>query len=239
MTSNESPSMRALFKFTLPLMGLFMTFVLLWGDNRRAWIVLPLLLISLYITAADMRMEGQHIYYRFFFSWRKLPGDIADARCTLLPALGYVKFRHFFPPFGLLFFIVERGTGRFIPFRRTTFMQTMLSVSPSRDNESLVNTKSNISEAQETKKTSFSRVLFPVVGILIGMLVPVPWQHWSTSGGQGIISRLVHFQLHPAILGSYAVVLAVLLSRNRSQHFANCGVGFVIGSIVAHLIHLH
>lgn len=239
MTPNESPSMRTLFKFTLPLMGLFMTFALLWGDNRRAWVVLPLLLIALYITAADMRMEGQDIYYRFFFSWRKLPGDISDARCSLFPALGYVKFRHFFPPFGLLFFIVERGTGRFIPLRRTTFMQEMLSASPSRNSESLADSKSNVSEAQQTKKPSLSRVLFPAVGILVGMLVPVPWQHWSTLGDQGIISRLVQFQLHPAILGVYAVVLAVLIFRNRSQHFANCGVGFVIGSIVAHLVHLH
>jgi hypothetical protein len=230
--------MRVLFKFTLPLMGLFMTFALLWGDNRRAWVILPLLLIALYITAADMRMEGPNIYYRYFFSWRKLPGDISDARCTLLPALGYVKFRHFCPPFGLLFFIVERGTGKFIPFRRTNFMQEMLSASPARGNESPANTKSNLGEAQQTKKASVSRVLFPVVGILVGMLVPVPWQHWSTSGDQGIISRLVQFQLHPAILAVYALVLAVLIFRNRSQHFANCGVGFVIGSIVAHLVHL-
>jgi hypothetical protein len=220
-------------------MGLFMTFALLWGDNRRAWVVLPLLLITLYLTAADIRVEGQHFYYRFFFSWRKLPSDVSDARCTLLPALGYVKFRHFFPPFGLLFFIVERGTGSFIPFRRTSFMQAMLSVSPSRDNQAVVNVDSEVSEVKVTKKRSLSRVLFPAVGILIGMLIPVPWQHWSTPGDQSNLSQFVQFQLHPAILGPYAVVLAVFIIRNRSHHFANCGIGFVIGSIVAHLVHLH
>lgn len=238
MTSRESPSMRVLFKFTLPLMGLFMIFALLWGDNRRGWVVLPLLLIALYLTAADIRVEGQRIYYRFFSSWRKLPDDVSDARCSLLPALGYVRFRHFFPPFGLLFFIVERGTGRFIPFRRTTLMQTMLSVSPSRDNRA-INFDRDAYEVQVTKKGSFSRVLFPILGILIGVLIPVPWQHWSALGDQSLLSRFVQFQLHPAILGSYAVLLAVLIVRNRSHHFANCGVAFVIGSIVAHLVHLH
>lgn len=238
MASHESPSMRAIFKFILPLMGLFMAFALLWGDNRRGWVVLPLLLIALYITAADMRIEGQHIYYRCFFSWRKVPCDVCDARCSLLPALGYVKFRHFFPPFGLLFFIVERGTGRFIPFRRTAFMQRMLSVSPSRDSEAVVNGDSDVSGGPETKKASLSRVLFPVVGILVGMLIPVPWQHWSNPGDHGIITRLVQFQLLPAVLGSYAVILVILLIINRSHRFANCGVGFVVGSIVAHLVRL-
>ena len=34
MPSNEPPSIRAIFKFSLPLMGIFMLSVLLWEPNR-------------------------------------------------------------------------------------------------------------------------------------------------------------------------------------------------------------
>ncbi|QOY91459.1 hypothetical protein [Paludibaculum fermentans] len=93
MAANETLSMRALFKFLLPLMGICMTSVLLFGNEQKAWAVFPAVLIALYLSAADIRLEGEHRYYRHFVSWGKLPDDVVDVRCSLLPALGYVRFR--------------------------------------------------------------------------------------------------------------------------------------------------
>ena len=230
--------MRTLFKFTLPMMGIFMTSVLSWGNNQKTWIVFPVLLIVLYLGAAEIRMEGKHIYYRYFFSWRILPDDILDARCTLLPALGYIRFRHFFPPFGLLFYIVERGSGRFIPFRRTAFMQRMLSFSHSQQNEVNPRIENDVKAGKVTRKARLAIVLYPVAGMLTGMLIPVPWQHWTPHANQSLLLHILQIQQHPAVLCFYAGVLAVLIIRNRSHAFANFGLAFVIGTIVVHLAHV-
>lgn len=130
MMHSESVSMRMLFKYMLPMMCFLGTSVLLWGDEHVMWSVFPFLLIALYISAAEIRINGKQIYYRRFISWKKLPDDVADVRCSVFPALGYVRFRHFLPPLGLLFFIVERGSDRFIPFRRTALMQRMAGGAP-------------------------------------------------------------------------------------------------------------
>jgi hypothetical protein len=227
--------MRMLFKFTLPIMGIFMTFALAWGNNQKAWIVFPVLLFTLYLSAAEIRMEGKHIYYRYFFSWRILPDDILDARCTLLPAIGYIRFRHFFPPFGLLLFIVERDSGTFIPFRRTAFMQTMLSVPHSLQNEVNPRIDNDVNVGKVTRKDRLSRVFYLVAGMLAGILIPVPWQYWTPHANQSLLSHFLQIQLYPAVLCFYAGVLAVLIIRNRFHDFANFGLAFVIGTIVAYL----
>lgn len=231
--------MRTLFKFILPLMGIFMTSVLLWGNDQKIWAVFPVLLIALYLGAADIRTEGKHIYYRYFFSWKKLPDDISDVRCTLLPALGYMRFRHFLPPLGLLFFIVERGSGKFVPFRRTASMQSMLSPSHLGQNELNSRIDNDVKADKVKKKARLSRVLYPVAGLLAGMLIPVPWQHWTPPVNQSFLWHFMLIQQHPAVLFFYAGVLVVLTFRNRFHGPASLGLGFLIGTIVAHLAHLH
>jgi hypothetical protein len=229
--------MRTLFKFILPLMGLFIVSVLLWGNEQKTWSVCPVLLIVLYMSSADIRIDGKQIYYRHFVSWKKLPDDIADIRCSLFPALGYIRFRHFLPPFGLLVFIVERGSGRFIPFHRTAFMTTMLSRSNPQQNE--MSAKSEEEENEATRSGRLTSVLLPVMGILIGILIPVPWQHWTAPVDKGLLSRFLQFQQYPAVMSCYAGVLVLLILWNRFRSFVNFGLAFLIGTIIAHLGHLH
>jgi len=240
MATSESLSMRALFKFILPLMGIFMTSALLWGNDQKAWAVFPTILIALYLSAADIRVEGKHLYYRHFFSWRRLPDDVADVRCSFFPALGYVRFRHFLPPLGLLFFIVERGSDRFIPFRRTAFMQSMLSpLRPGEVNLRIDRDVEDVEVDKESRKARLARTLYPAVGLLAGMLIPVPWQHWTSPVDQSLFSRFLQIQQYPAVLCFYVVVLVVLTIRKRFHRPATFGLAFLIGTIVAHLAHAH
>jgi hypothetical protein len=238
MAVTESLSMRTLFKFILPSMGGFMTLVLLWGNNQKVWAVLPTLLIATYLGAADIRMEGKHIYYRHFFSWQKLPHDVSDVRCSLLPALGYIRFRHFSPPFGILFFIVERGSERFVPFRRTALMQSMVSPSHLRKVELNLPIDTDPETDKANRKALFAQAFFPAAGILAGVLVPVPWQHWTSPVNQTLLSRFLQIQHNPAVLGLYVVVLVALTIRNRSHGATSFGLAFLIGTIVAHLAHV-
>ncbi len=236
MASSESISMRALFKFILPLMGLLGTSVLLWGDEHKVWSVFPFLLIVLYVSAAEIRMDGKQVYYRRFISWRKLPDDVSDVRCSLFPALGYIKFRHFLSPFGVLFFIAERGYGRFIPFRRTAFMLAMLS--PSNPQQSKNDNETEKAEDDQTRKSGLLRVLVLIAGMIVGILIPVPWQHMVTPANNGLLSRFLDVQQHPAVLSFYVGLLILLIIWNKFHNFVNFGLAFIVGSILAHLGHL-
>lgn len=237
MAMSESLSMRTMFKFILPLMGIFMTSVLLWGNDQKVWAVFPAVLIALYLGAADIRIEGKHLYYRHFFSWKRLPDDIADVRCSVFPTLGYVRFRHFLPPLGLLFFIVERGSDRFIPFRRTAFMQRMLS--PSQHSEVRLRIDRDVEGDKENRKSRLAKTLYSAAGLLTGMLTPVPWQHWTLPENHRLLSRFLQIQQHPAVLCLYAITLIVLTIRNNFRRLITFGLAFLIGTIVAYLAHVH
>jgi hypothetical protein len=234
MATSEALSMRMLFKFIMPSIGIFMISVLLWGNDQKVWAVFPAILIALYLGAADIRMNGKHLYYRYFFSWKRLPNDIADVRCSVFPALGYVRFRHFVPPLGLLFFIVERDSDRFIPFRRTAFMNSMLS----QLRQSKVDLRID-RVVQVDKKNYLARTLYAVAGLLAGMLTPVPWQHWTLPKNHSLLSRFLQIQQCPEVLCLYAIALIVLAIRNRFRGLIVFGLAFLIGTIAAYLAHVH
>jgi hypothetical protein len=240
MAGFESPPMRAVFKFFLPLMGILSLSIMLWGNDKKAWAILPTLVIILYATAADLRMKGEHIYYRYFLSWKKLPKDISDVRCTLLPALGYIRFKHFFPPFGLLFFIVEYDWGIFIPFQRTTTMQYMISHLRLPQNEANHLINNDIKADQINSKTRILRVLYPLAGLIAGILMPVPWQpNFATPMKSDLISLYLRIEQNSTFLFIYSAVLVVLIIRNKFHPFINFVLAFSLGAVVANLAHIH
>lgn len=230
--------MRTLFKFVLPTMAAFMITMLSWGNDQRMWIVIPTILILLYLSAAELRIEGNHTFYRRFLAWRELPQDITDVRCSLLPALGYIRFRRFMPPFGVLIFIVERGYGRFVPFRRMATMQSMLSAIQLRP-DGVDSQFDNFKSEEMDHKSRVIWVLSSIAGLIAGIAIPVPWQQWVISANQSIISRLLQIQLHPVILSLYAIVLVGLIIQDRFRSAASFGLAFLIGTVIAHLAHVH
>jgi hypothetical protein len=232
-------SMRTIFKFVLPLMCTFMVMGLLWGNDRKSWAVLPILLILLYLGAAELRVEGKHILYRRFFSWKELPDDVSDMRCTILPALGYVRFRRFMPPLGVLFFIVERDSGRFVPFQRTASMQRMLSAPHLRQDGVTPPLDNHIKEGKANGKSRLVWVLSSTAGLVAGILIPVPWQRWASTMDGSPLSRFLLIQQHPAILCLYALLLVALVIQDRFRSPASFGLAFVIGTVVSHLSHVH
>jgi hypothetical protein len=240
MTPTASPTMRTIFKFALPLMGTFLVAGLLWGNDKKSWAILPGLLILVYLSAAELRVEGQHISYRRLFSWKKLPDDVSDMRCTPLPALGYVAFRRFMPPLGVLFFIVERESGRFVPFQRTASMLHALSAIRLRQG---IITPSFDDQAKEGKGKGRHRpvwAVFSTLSLFLGIVIPVPWQSWtSTMAQHGFISRLLLIQLNPLMLCLYMLALVTFIIRDRFGSPASIGLAFLIGTIVSHLYHLH
>lgn len=238
MVPTESLSMRAIFKVALPLMGIFMTSVLLVGNQQKAWAILPGIFIALYISAAEIRLKERQFYYRHFISWRRLPDDIADARCSILPALGYIRFRHFSPPFGILFFIVERGSGRFIPFQRTALMQRMLSALPM-DKVRLPTSYPLKAARGSIGSDLLAPTLYPIAGLAFGMIVPMPWQNWTAPTGHDLLARILQLQQNSVILSLYVVVLAMLAIYHRRHGPASFAITFLIGTIVAHLARIH
>lgn len=237
MATSQSLSMRTLYKFILPLMGIFMVSTLLWGNHKKAWAVFPLILIALYLSAAELRIEGKHIYYRHFFLWKRLPNDVADVRCSIFPALGYVRFRHFYPPLGLLFYVVERDSRKFIPFRRTASMESMLVSIPQieinlhDDSIDQIGAGGNISGNAD--------VVYVAFGVLAGVLVPVPWQHFIVPTNHSFIARVLQVQLCNVSLCFDFAILVVFIYLNRSRRLAVFGLSFLLGTIVARLCDIH
>ncbi len=239
MAVNGSTSMRSVFKFMMPAMGTFMVIVLLYGNPIKIWAIVPVLLIALYFTAAELRVEGKHIYYRRAFSWRKLPDDITDAHCSLFPVLGCIKFRHFVPPWGRLYYIVEFDEGTFIPFRKTAFMQTMLSPPYMRQETIKPRPDENDSAEKMNERTRLTWVLSSIAGLMVGILIPVPWQHETPFVISDTFTRFLLIQRNYIFLVLCAAILIGLIIRFRARGFASVWLAFLIGIIVSHLAHMH
>lgn len=123
MATSGSLSNRDIFKVAIPILGTFVTILFIPGTEDMTFLLFPIFLIALYAGAAELRDDGKRITFRRIWGWKRLPSDIVVARCTLLPALGYVRFTHFMPPFGVLLFVAERDYGGFVPFRKIIMTQ--------------------------------------------------------------------------------------------------------------------
>ena len=239
MPGDRPLSARTVFKFVIPPVGTFSLIVLCYGNPQKLWAVLPATVVALYLTAADLRIENARVWYRRFLSWKDLPPDVAGARCLPLPALGYIRFRHYLPPFGLLFYIVEREEGPFMPFSRTKLMETIVSSQGGEIHAPVAQPPGLFEALLGDDRARLRWILIAVASTLAGVFVPE--QHLAVPRWTGVLKAywdVLQLLNRPAPLVAYAAFLAWFLIRKRLQSIVSAWAAFLLGGIVAHLIRL-
>jgi hypothetical protein len=232
-------SARAVFKFIIPAFGTFSLIVLCYGDPQKGWAVFPATVIALYLSAADLRIEDARVRYRRFLSWKDLPPDVAGARCLPLPPLGYIRFRHYLPSFGVLFYIVEREEGDFVPLSRTKLMKAIVSSQGGEIDAPAAHPPDRLGALPGDDRVRLRWILIAIASMLAGVFVPdlspaVP--RWT-----GVLKAywdVLQLLNRPVPQVAYAAFLAWFLIRKRLQGIVSAVVACLLGGIVAHLIRL-
>ena len=116
----SSPSNVFLMKFWAPLL-LIVGMIGVFGDHLLSGsmlLSLPLLILALFqLSLAQMELRNNVLRYRRLVRWHTIPRDEIAASGVVWPGfMGYVRFHRYFPPFGLLYFVLDANSDD-SPFR--------------------------------------------------------------------------------------------------------------------------
>jgi hypothetical protein len=235
--------MRLLFKFMMPICGIFLIAVLCYG-SPKPWIVvpfalIPFALISVYLSAAELQIQNHRARYRRFLTWKELPKDVTGAVCLPLPALGCIRFGHYLPPLGLLFYIVEREEGPFRPFDRTALMQAIVSSRGGEVHTPPARREGLLEGLQGGGEVRLKWILIGIGSMVAGALMPEPHQpEPSWTGAPGVLWDVIQVLNQPVGFAVYALLLIWFLIRTRLRGIASVAAALLLGSLMGHLVRL-
>jgi hypothetical protein len=113
----------ALFKYWQALLAFGVATAVGATPVPRLMFTLPLVLWGVFcLTTVQVRAGREALEYRRFLKWRRVPYTVLRAcKRSLLPALGYVRFGAFIPPWGKLYFVIARpafggGPDQIVPY---------------------------------------------------------------------------------------------------------------------------
>lgn len=106
-------------KFVEPLLGLVgislpvVTVISRGKGLFLLWVFAPgYLLAAFLLTAAQIRPEGDHVRYRRFGKWKKIPFcDVLKCEMGTWPGIGSLTLRRPMAPWGKLYFVIETHDG--------------------------------------------------------------------------------------------------------------------------------
>lgn len=238
MTEKQQFSKRTLFKFLLPTLGTVGVFASFFDKLPLTWIAIPLPLIVFYLSAAQIRVMNEKVIYRRFFAWKELPFEVIDARWSLFPGMGYIKFGHFLPPWGKLYYIVEEE-GRFDLFGRTDLMQTIFSFASEGGVDKSIVHHAGTDSIKTNKHIEMKSILFAMGGLLAGVLISYLSRNSGIPelrGSLSFVSQLLIASNKPQIHVILAAILTWDLVQTRHQNADNVILGFLLGCILTRLI---
>ncbi len=244
--STSKPYTAFVTKIWMPLLATFGLAMVFRGSTASQ--MLPLFpiafVIPLYLTAAQIRTNGNSVQYRRLFRWKNLPYDqVVDAKWSLIPPLAYLKLKHFLPPWGKLYYLVEEENRFNFWRRRTAFMQAILNRSDHGKTETQQHGQ-NASNPEGPDKFSAGWVIGSACAAVLGVVVvlvqhPVrPSQVASPTlpGPLQILLHLVAYINQPLWLFIFALAAIVFVVRRRFQGVESLVGSFLIAGIAAQLV---
>jgi hypothetical protein len=224
-------------KFCLPVLGIIGA-IALFGERPPIMRIIFLFVIVMPclfgLTLATIEVVGERIRYRRFFKWTELQlVEVQRAKAALPPFIGSVELGRFLPPWGKLYFVLDRyvanglfGTARY----------------PLIDG---LNSEPIANEEQADQNKHFNTLLVSVVvGIVIsivslhfgsGLSLQSPgsdpsWPTWMRLQFQ--IAALLH-AVAVQIAGLVIFAIVALRHRNRTE----AGIyGFLFGFALAFIV---
>jgi hypothetical protein len=220
-----------LFKFVMPAFGIFMMVLLSTSTGPRLWLIFPSALVVFYSSAADLKISNKLLSYRRFIAFKRMPSDITDARWSLFPGLAYIKFRHFLPPWGRLYYVVEEKGAWRSPFGRSRFMESLVTGEYIKSEES-----SHNNALHKMRRFQIRWVFISAICMGVGALMPVFEPHWAPSSSPVYyVWKITH---EPIALICWFALAAFFLIREKAQGLSGVVLGFIMGGTLAALLRI-
>jgi len=217
-----------LFKFVMPAFGIFMMVLLSTSTGPRLWLIFPSALVVFYSTAADLRISNRLLSYRRFIALKRIPNDIIDVRWSLFPGLAYIKFTHFLPPWGRLYYVVEEKGAWRSPFGRSRFMESLVTGQHIHPADLIYD------NTPKARKFQIRWIFVSAASAVAGALAPVLEPNWSPSSSSVyFLWRITH---EPIALICWFALAAFVLIQEKAQGLSGVVLGFILGGTFAALL---
>jgi len=224
-------------KLWLPLILLIGMGAMLRGTHHALVLALPVVLwASFNLSAAQVRVDDQHLRYRRFLRWKRIPyEEIRECKVAWAPSMGCIKLRRFVPPWGKIYFVLEGPFEWAIPGGQTKLTAYINARAEGKQPADMVGSAHDGGGAGVVLCVVmvFAGVLF---SLLAAVLFPSPPQH---ARGGGFPARIAHIEEQMfewpwnLVVGS---LLAAWILRSRFRDRAwilAFGLGGLLGSVVA------
>lgn len=213
------------FKFWLPLLATGALAMIFRHSSigQVLWVVPMAGLITLYVTAAQIRPERGLIRYRRFVSWKQVQGkQVESMGYSLFPGLGQIRLDHFVPPWGRLYYVIEQD-----PRSVAQIVQVRAKDRPG-------------AGRFQGWRWPIACTSAAAIGVAFWLLVgPVPFATLASSTHSQSVSALWHaleFVNRPIFHIFYGLILFVFLVRRGFHGVESVALAFLCGAIVGDML---
>ncbi len=199
-------------------------------------VILPALWGIFCLTAAEVKAYDRFLAYRRFLRWTEVPYEqIRQCKNSWIPGLAHFRFPHFVPPWGKIYFVIERSAFYGKPKELTAFINSRCA------GKEVTFPPGDQVVYEDKKKAVRLCVLMGFVGVLYSILLNylfpdfpphISWERFPL--WIAIFMRLWdHAITWPWAVATMALMIALILRlrfKNRAWILA-WAVGALLGSV--------